>query len=94
MLGYYAGSCPINDNYKLPEMNPFKYTSQLRSVKQLSSNKTRLTDDCASVSSMKFDGNLELNESSPSTKMNKEQFFPADNFYVYKLSFTYLLTVK
>ena len=75
ILGYYAGGCPINDNYKLSKMNPFKYTSQLRSVKQLSSNETRLIDDRASVSSMKFDGNLELNDSSPSTEMNKEQFF-------------------
>ena len=77
ILGYYAGGCPINDNYELSRTNPFKYTSQLRSVKQLSSNETRLIDDRASVTSMKFDGSLELNESSPSTEMNKEQFFQA-----------------
>ena len=85
ILGHYAGGCPIDDNYKLSKVNPFKYTSQLRTVKQLSNNETRLIDDCASVSSMKFDGNLELNESLPSTEMNKEQFFQAVsnniNFY-------------
>ena len=93
ILGYYAGGCPINDNYKLSKMNPFKYTSQLRSVKQLLSNEMRLIDDCASVSSMKFDGNLELNDSSPSTEMNKEQFFQAvsDNINFYGLqTFFYL----
>ena len=75
ILGYYAGGCPINDDYKLLKVNPFKYTSQLRNVKQLSSNETKLIDDRASVSSMKFDRNLELNNSSPSTDMNKERFF-------------------
>ena len=93
ILGYYAGGCPINDNYELSRTNPFKYTSQLRSVKQLSSNETRLIDDRASVTSMKFDGSLELNESSPSTEMNKEQFFQAvsDNVNFYGLqTFFYL----
>ena len=93
ILGHYAGGCPIDDNYKLSKINPFKYTSQLRTVKQLSSNETRLIDDRASVSSMKFDGNLELHESLPSTEMNKEQFFQAvsDNINFYGLqTFFYL----
>ena len=98
ILGCYAGGCPINDNYKLSKMNPFKYTSQLRSVKQLSSNETRLIDVCASASSMKFDRNLELNNFSPSTKMNKEQFFQAVsnnvNFYGLQTFFYLPLTVK
>ena len=49
VLGYYADGCPINDNYKLSQPNSFKYTSQLRNVKQLSSNETKLIDNRASL---------------------------------------------
>ena len=82
IFGYYVGGCPINEEYKLSRPNPFKYTSQLRNVKQLSNNETKLIDNRSSTSTMKFDGNLELTESSPSTEMNKDQFFEAVSDHV------------
>ena len=93
ILGHYAGGCSLKDDYSLSSQNPFKYSSQLRNIKQLSSNESKLIEDRASISSMKFDGNLELNDSSPSTEMNKDQFFQAvlDNINFYGLhTFFYL----
>lgn len=74
-LGDYVGGCPLEDNYKLVNDHPFKYSSQLCNHKQLANNEKNLIKYRSSVSTMKFDGNLELNKQSPSTKMNKEQFF-------------------
>ena len=96
VLGYYIGGCSINDNYKLSHPNPFKYTSQLRNVKQLSSNKIKLIDNRSSISTMKFDGNLELTKSSPLTEMNKDQFFEAvsDNMNYFGLHTFFYLPFK
>ena len=75
VLGNYLGGSDLNHEYKLVKKNSYKYTSQLRTVKQLSVNEGKLREERNSISTMKFDGKLELPESAGSTEMDKEQFF-------------------
>ena len=75
VLGNYLGGSDLNGKYCLTKTNSYKFTSQLRSVKQLSANETKLREEQNSISTMKFDGKLELTNSSSLTEMDKEQFF-------------------
>ena len=75
VLGNYLGGSDLNHEYKLVKKNSYKYTWQLRMVKQLSVNEGKLREERNSISTMKFDGKLDLPESAGSTEMDKEQFF-------------------
>ena len=70
VLGKYVGGSDLNDEYRLTKTNSYKFTSQLRNVKQLSANEGKLREERNSVSTMKFNGKLELSENSVSIKMN------------------------
>ena len=79
ILGDSIGGASLTNDYKLSKPNPYKFTSQLRSIKQLSINESKLREERNNISTMKFDGNLELSESSSSTELDKEQFFQSVN---------------
>ena len=85
VLGTYLGVSDLDNEYRLMKKNSYKFTSQLRTVKQLSANETKLREERNSISTMKFDGKLELSDSSRSTEIDKEQFFQSVqeniNFY-------------
>ena len=74
-LGSYLGGCDLDDDYCLVKPNSYKYTSQLRTLKQLSANETKLREDRNSILILKFDGKLELSSLATSKEMDKEQFF-------------------
>ena len=82
ILGDYLGGSDLDDNYQLVKDNSYKYTSQLRNIKQLSANESKLREERNSVSTLKFDGNLETNKSSNSNEMDKEQFFQCVQEYI------------
>ena len=79
VLGDYLGGSSLNNNYRLTKANSYKYITQVRTIKQLSNNETKLREDRNSITTMKFDGNLELSKSSSSTELDKEQFFQCVN---------------
>ena len=93
VLGNYLGGCELDNDYHLVNSNSYKYTSQLRTIKQLSANENKLREDRNSISILKFDGKLELTSSSSSKEMDKEQFFQGvrENINFYGLqTFFYL----
>ena len=87
VLGNYLGGSDLNHEYKLVKKNSYKYTSQLRMVKQLSVNEGKLREERNSILTMKFYGKLDLPESAGLTEMDKEHFFKA-----YKKTSTLWLT--
>ena len=77
VLSDYLGGSDLDNKYKLVKKNSYTYTLQLRTVKQLSANEAKLREEQNSISTMKFDGKLELPESAGLIEMDKEQFFKA-----------------
>ena len=74
ILGDYIGGADLDDKYCLIKNNSYRYTAQLRNIKQLSANQAKLMDERNSTTTMKFDGNLEPSKTNGSIEMSKEDF--------------------
>ena len=78
MHGTYQGGSQLLDDYKhkISSSRTFKYTSQLRNLKQLSINQKTLMDARKDTNMIKFDGKLEVSNDD-SAQLDKEQFINA-----------------
>ena len=78
VYGEYQGGSEIDDHYGqiISGARTFKYPSQLRNLKQLSSNQKTLMDNKKDISMIKFDGVLELSTDNIN-QLDKEQFIKA-----------------
>ena len=83
--GIYMGGCGLNDRYELVRDKPYKFTAQLRNVKQMATNEQRLIDARVDSKITKVDGNLEVTkaESNELDTAVKDQvsFYGLQNFF-------------
>lgn len=73
IYGVFLGGGPMNDQYCIDSPD-FHCVSQLRSVKQLQIIQTQLEQARDSISSIKFHGNLDIDESKTVTELDKTHF--------------------
>ena len=79
IYGVYLGGSSLNDDYSLINVNSYRVTSQLRSIKQTGISEKNLINSREDSSLLKFNGKLEVSTSTTSSKMDKEEFIESLN---------------
>ena len=74
IYGVCLGVSGLNNDYYLAKVNPYKFTSQLRNVKQTGISERTLINSRENSSLRKFNGKLEIPNTITSSKMDKEEF--------------------
>ena len=74
IYGVYLGGSGLKDDYSLLKVNSYKFTSQLRNVKQAGISERTLMNSREDSSLRKFNGKLEVPNAATSFDMDKEEF--------------------
>jgi hypothetical protein len=74
----FVGGCAMDDHYRLINPRSYKFTTQLRNSKATASLEKTLMSARNDASSIKFNGKLELTDTTTETaELDKEQFIAA-----------------
>ena len=73
IYGVYLGGSGLINDYRLAKVNSYKFTSQLRNIKQAGVSERILTNSREDSSLRKFNGKLEV-PNTTSYEMDKEEF--------------------
>ena len=74
-FGIYLGGSGIDSDYNLLKSPSYKFTAQLRNMKQAGIGERALMNARDDSSVRKFNGKLEVSDSTSKTEMDKEDFF-------------------
>ena len=76
IYGIFLGGSPLDSNYKLTNHRLYKFSTQRRHVKSISSIERALFDARDNTTCIKFNGNLEITDPS-SNELDKDHFLQA-----------------
>ena len=74
IYGVYLERSGLDNEYRLVKVNSYKFTSQLRNVKQAGISERTLMNSRENSSLYKFNGKLEVLTTTGTSEMDKEDF--------------------